>query len=385
MRGARVVACAVLLVAASAYASVEAHGAFSPRQRAGLARIVRSTMLGSYYQGMIVGVWTPRGRYVRAFGSGDVARRRPLRITDRFKIGSITKTFTASIVLQLAQERKLSLDDPLSKWKPTIRNAEGITVRQLLNHTSGLPNYAPSLASQFTRNPFRHFTRAQIINPALQQPYTPNGIYNYSNINYFLLGEIAQMVTKKPIATLYRNRILRRFRLRHTAFVPGSTLPTPFAHGYQYGPGGGRVDVTHWATWYGWAAGSIVSTLGDLKRWARIVATGKGLLSPAMQQQRLTFVPTPIPGISYGLGIFQYGVFLGHDGEVYGYDSTMMYSPKLKSTIVLLGTTDPGNGAPVWSQQASTLEVFPEIVAAAFPNLVKPPRVHHVARGVRTR
>jgi D-alanyl-D-alanine carboxypeptidase len=385
MRTARIILCAALLAVAAAYWSGDGRAAFSPRQKAGIARLVRSTMLGSYHPGMVVGIWAPgRGTYVRAFGTANAARGRRLRVTDRFKIGSITKTFTASIVLQLAQEGKLSLDDPLSKWKPSIRSAAGITVRQLLNHTSGLPNYAPSLDRQVRRNPFRRLTHAQIIDPALRQPYTPNGIFNYSNINYFLLGEIAQMVTKKPLATLLRRRIFRRFRLRHTAFVPGSVLPSPFAHGYQF-PGGHRIDVTRWPTWYGWAAGSIVSTLGDLKRWARIVATGRGLLSPAMQQQRLTFVPTGATGIGYGLGIFQYGAFLGHDGAVYGYDSTMLYSPTLRSTFVLLGTSEPDNGAPVWSQGVTTLALFPELVAAVYPNLEKPSHVHHVARGVRTR
>jgi D-alanyl-D-alanine carboxypeptidase len=139
---------------------------------------------------------------------------------------------------------------------------------------------------------------------------------------------------------LIDRRILAPLELRQTVYAAGSILPSPAAHGYAI-VNGQHIDTTHWDL--AWADGdaAMVSTLSDLRRYGQALATGDGLLTPQTQRQRLQFVPTTTPGLSSGLGIFRYASFLGHSGDLLGYNSVMVYSPSLHTTMIVLGTTSP--------------------------------------------
>jgi D-alanyl-D-alanine carboxypeptidase len=271
-----------------------------------------------------------------------VSTNTPLSVDDSFRIASNTKTFTATVILQLVQQGKLSLTEPLSKYEPQIPHASQITIRELLNHTSGLRTNSPKIVHQFVQHPTTPISPQQVIaaDVALPPLSPPGKAFHYSDTGYAILGEIAQKVTGVPIGTLIERQVLNPVGLHHTAYPPGGTMPSPFAHGYFIRMGQ-KVDTSGWDFSYTSSAGSMTSTIGDLKVWAAADATGHGILSPAMQQQRLMTVPSTTPSIAYGLGIFKAGSFLGHDGAVQGYDSIVLNSPTQNVTLVVLGTTSP--------------------------------------------
>lgn len=320
-------------------------------------------MGANYAPGVVVGMWFHgRGTWVRAFGTSRMSKR--LHVGDVFRLGSITKSFTGTVVLQLVQEGKLSLGQPLSDFFPSVPNAGSITIRNLLNHTSGIPDTPNSIQGQLIRNPHRRFVPDQLIAESVLQPYTPFGIYSYSNTNYLLLGRIVEMVTHHSLSYELTHRVLRPLHLTHTSFQPNTTPKHHFAHGYAF-VHGRWTDVSTWTTSYGWAAASMLSSVPDLKRYAFALATGRGLLSPAMQAQRLTFVPTGIPATNAGLGIFQFGAFLGHDGGIVGYNTVALYAPSLKATLVILMETTPELLPPPGSIDVNQLVLADALVQVA--------------------
>jgi D-alanyl-D-alanine carboxypeptidase len=280
---------------------------------------------------------------------------------DVLRVGSITKTFTATVILQLAQQGKLSLNDALSKYEPQIPHASGITIRELLNHTSGLVH--GGTGNSYFQHPQQSPSAQQVIANAVAKPLLspPGKAYHYSDVGYLLLGEVAQKVTGTDIGTLIQRQILTPLGLHHTVYAPGTSIPSPAAHGYVTQKGK-QSDTVNWDYAFGGSAGSMASTLSDLEIWAPALATGKGILSPAMQQQRLSGMVnvTGAPGVTYGLGVFEVGGFLGHDGEVPGYNSVVLYSPQKQETAIVLGNTSPIINIP----QQPNLESFPNMLTA---------------------
>jgi D-alanyl-D-alanine carboxypeptidase len=295
------------------------------------------------------------GCWTDASGFANIADRVPLSPGSEFPIESITETFTATVILQLVQEGKLSLSDSIGKWVPYVQNANIITIKNLLNMTSGIYD-EPDAAfeQQLLASPSQPVTPEQLIKAAVAHgPAGPPGTVYYSNTNYFILGLIAQDVTGQPIQRLITDRILRPLRLAGTS-VPDSAaqLAASLVHGYQV-VAGKETDVTSEYALFGpklgGAAGAMVSTLGDLERWARALGTGE-LLTPALQQQRISFPagpavsfsPLPDTGVStilpgrYGLGLGSFGGLLGHNGGTTGYQADVFYLPSRNATIVLL-------------------------------------------------
>lgn len=331
---------------------------FSPAVQANLRQAVNGFVGTGKFPGMVVGISSPQGSFLYATGYSDLATHAPLQTNQVFRIGSITKTFTATVVLQLAQQGKLSLSDPLSKYEPQIPNASKITIRELLNMTSGIRHGDSPLPN--AKNPQKSLTPQQVIANTTSHPllFAPGTKYSYSDTGYLILGEVATKVTGTDIGTLIQRQILQPLGLHHTVYDPSSPLPSPTAHGYRY-VHGQTLDTTNWNEGWAAAAGAMASTVGDLERWAPALATGKGILNQSMQQQRLQMVNTGV-GASYGLGILQYLASFGHDGEVMGYNGTVLYSPQAKTAIVALGNTSPILNVP----QQQTLESLPYVVLA---------------------
>jgi D-alanyl-D-alanine carboxypeptidase len=345
-----------------------------------VAAIVRKT-----YQipGMAVAVTVPgEGCWVSATGLANTARHLPLTLDDAFPIGSITKTFTATVILQLVQRGKLSLSAPVSRWVPYVRHARQITVGMLLQMTSGIENEPGGrLFKQMVSDPGRAWTPQQVVRLAVAAgPAGPPGRFSYSNTNYIILGMIAQAVTGQPIRELITTRILRPLHLRRTSFGTAAVVQ-------GYGVGHGRVtDITpeydsRAAISVAGAAYGMTSTVGDLQVWARALATGS-LLSAAAQGQRLHLIPAsglgsfrPLPGTAgpatirqrYGLGVAAVGRWLGHDGSVTGgYTADMFYLPAARATIVVLVN---GRNLPF---EAAEGEAVSDAAAASIAQIVVP-------------
>ncbi|WP_200308753.1 serine hydrolase domain-containing protein [Streptomyces adelaidensis] len=321
--------------------------------------------------GVVVGLWMPgKGCYVRATGVADTETRRPMT-TDQFvRIGSETKTFTATALLKLVDDGRVGLDDPISAYIDGVPNGDRITLRHLAGMRSGLFPYSadPGFAEALLSDPSRSFTPRELLAYGFKHRNTfkPGEKFQYSNTNFVLLGLVIEKVSGHRLADFIDNRVLRPAHLRHTLFPKGAEFPEPHPRGYTNQTLSGEVeDATNWNPSWAWAAGAIISDLHDLRRWAKVVATGT-LLSPETQKERLKTLPTGFPGTSYGLGIFESGGWIGHNGSIPGYQTVTVYLPSKKATLVLMLNTD----IPHEGQEPSSL------FARAITEIVTPKNVY---------
>src|SRR3712207_3807180 len=205
-----------------------------------------------------------------ATGASQLRPRRALRPTDRFRVGSVTKTFVATVVLQLAGEGRLSLDDPVDRWLPgLVPDGSGVTVRQLLNHTSGLYDYEDdqSVFTPYLEGDFAFaYTPQQLIAVSNAHPvnFPPGAGWSYSNTNYILAGLIIEAVTGASLESELQRRLFTPLRLRRTSYDAARTMKGRYAHGYYRLPSGKRVDVSGMNLSWAGAAGAIVSTMQDV-------------------------------------------------------------------------------------------------------------------------
>jgi D-alanyl-D-alanine carboxypeptidase len=370
-RGGKTAALVSAAVMALAVSAPFRASAYTPAQVTRFQEAIHKALLLGEYPGLLVGVWGPHGNtFVKGYGTAREGV--PIRAGDHFRIGSITKTMTATVVLRLVEEGKLSLNEPLSTWYPGILHAPEITLRQLLNHTSLIPDNAPETVESLLRVPSQVFDPAEVIGAALTQEFAKPPWY-YSDVNYVLLGQIIRKVTRLSVARALQRYVLAPLHLRQTSLDPGPVVPLPAANGFRKVKGE-TVNVSHWTTSYDTAAGAVVSTLGDLHRWARALAAGT-LLSKKLQQERLEWVQTGKPGLEYGLGIARfYGNLIGHDGAVFGYESMMVYAPTLRTTIVVLGTTCPlVNDPPGETYTVAIAEAIAKILEGSTGAALPPP------------
>jgi D-alanyl-D-alanine carboxypeptidase len=334
--------------AAAAQVGGEAEPAYAAELRARL----EATMQQNGIPGAVVGVWSPQvGDWEAALGTADLASSAPMRLDDHMRIGSIAKTMTGTIVLQLVDEGKLGLDQPLSDFRPDVPGAGTITIRQLLNMTSGLFDYGddPALHRALDEHPQQPWTAEQLVEIGLQhRPYfAPGQGWHYSNTNYAVLGLIAEQLTGTPLQQLFQERLFGPLGMSQSLYpdLASSALPAPSAHGYLYGslsdveagmPAQAQSlrDVTDYSPSFGGAAGAVISTLDDLHRWAPALANGT-LLEPTTQAERLTWVDLA-PGLQYGLGIQNANGMLGHNGAIPGFQSYLGYDPDHALTVVVL-------------------------------------------------
>jgi len=301
--------------------------------------------------GAIVYVNDPgQGSWSTALGMGNLATREPMQVTNYMRVGSIAKTFTATIILQLVDQHKLRLDDPVSKYQPHVPNGAHITIRELLILSSGLFTYDSDEGYEQAAlaNPYKAWQPAELLAIAFTHPqvFAPGKGYLYDNTNYILLGLIMQQLTHLPAAQAWQHYIFGPLGMHQTSLPPptSSSIPDPHTQGYMYGLDftgtGPLLNVTDWNPSWGWTAGGAISTLHDLQIWAKALATGQ-LLSAATQQQRLSswnntglfWLGKPF---RYGLGVIDFAGFLGHSGDLFGFNSWMAYQPQTGATIIVL-------------------------------------------------
>ena len=330
---------------------------FSPQQEAQLLKTVLDALEKGGIPGAVVGIWAPdQGTWVEAFGQADLAEHKSMTVDHKFRIGSITKTATAAIVLQLAGEGVIDLDQTIEKYDTKydlkIPNAKEITIRQLLNHTSGLFSYTddPALEAVSYANLLLYWTPQELIKYAVSHRDTapPDKEFHYSNTGYALLGLIIEEETKHRLEEEVDRRIVKALGLKNTSFPTLPNTTEPHADGYMsnadllrlsFNLRGNKtaelVDVTAFNPSWAWAAGAMVSNVNDLKVYAKAIGTGS-LVGKKMHAEQMKMMPV-ISGsdVKYGLGLAENKGWLGHRGEVPGYDVSMYYLPELDATFVV--------------------------------------------------
>ncbi|MEV5969924.1 serine hydrolase domain-containing protein [Streptomyces sp. NPDC051921] len=261
---------------------------------------------------------------------------------DRFRVGSITKTFTSTVLLQLQAEGRLDLDDPVEKWLPGVVSGNGhdgrkITVRQLLNHTSGIYSYTEDPAFQervfgtgFLQHRYDTWTPQQLVAVAMahEPDFAPGKGWNYSNTNFVLAGMVVESVTGRPYGKAVENRIIKPLKLRATS-VPGtdSRMPKPNSRAWSKlsrEVGGPTYDVTELNPSIAGAAGEMVSDANDLQTFYRALLKGRLLPAAEMKEMTDTVQISPdLPGVGYGLGLMRQKLSCGkevwgHGGGIHG-------------------------------------------------------------------
>jgi D-alanyl-D-alanine carboxypeptidase len=273
-----------------------------------------------------------------ASGLANLRTQRPIRPGDRYKIASLTKTFVASVALQLVGERRLRWGDSVERWLPgLVPNGDNITIRQLLQHTSGLFDYVedPRVFEPYLQGDLDFVWRPrQLVAIATEHPprFAPGTSWSYTNTGYVLLGLIIEKATGTSLRQQLKARIFGPLHLRHTSFpITNPRIAGPHAHGYLLGagPGGAPLDVTGLSPSWAWATGNIVSTVQDVARFYRALLRGR-LLPPRLLRAMRTTVDTG-QGFRYGLGLAAVplpcgGTVWGHQGGLAGYDNWALAS-----------------------------------------------------------
>ncbi|MES5820909.1 serine hydrolase domain-containing protein [Streptomyces sp. RG80] len=266
-------------------------------------------------------------------GTAAMNTSKPMPRDGRFRIGSATKTLTATVVLQLVGEGRMSLDDTVDRWLPGVVRGNGndgrrITVRQLLQHTSGIPDVGSKIsalnsADGYRAERFRTYTPEELVGLAMQQPHS-DAAWSYSNTNYILAAMIIHKVTGRSWAQEVRDRIIRPLDLRDTS-TPGlfPFILGPHAQGYAVFGTDTGIDVTVLNSSMAVGSGSVISSVHDMNRFYAALLGGR-LLAPKQLDEMTTTQDAPGLGVKYGLGLAEIplpcgGSYFGHRGELLGY------------------------------------------------------------------
>jgi D-alanyl-D-alanine carboxypeptidase len=284
--------------------------------------------------------------YEKAKGVSNVESKLPMNKDMRFRIGSLTKTFTATVLLQLVDEKKITLDESIEKYFPNVPNAKNITVRMLGDMTSGLYNYSESKAfgDSMLANPKRKWKPEELIDVSLKNKiyFEPGKGWHYSNTNTTMLGLIIEKITGNTLPAEIKKRITDKLGLKQTDFAEVPELSGSYPRGYGEDDATWvypLVDVTtkydpSWA----WAAGAMVSTVEDLKVYLKALTEGK-LTSKEMHAERLKW-GLDKPEAKYGFGIFEIGNgYYGHNGSYPGFHNISVHSPITNITAIIFYNT----------------------------------------------
>ncbi|PPG30109.1 serine hydrolase [Pseudoclavibacter sp. RFBG4] len=306
------------------------------------------------YPGVLASVTDSEGRTSNlALGQGDIATGDAPPVDGEVRIGSNTKMFVSTIVLQLADEGQLALDEPIDTYLPGLITGDGvdgtkISVRQLLQHTAGLPEYADKIAADAFGAQETYISPRAMLDVAFERPaaFAPGERWGYSNTNYLVLGLMIEAVTKRALATQIDERIVAPLGLEHTYLpAPGERqLRGEHPRGYHAETAGDLRDISELDPAFGWAAGALVSTPSELNTFMRALLDGR-ILSAAALAEMQTTVPAGdelTPGAAYGLGLQRYplscgGVAWGHGGDIPGTQTRNAIGPD--GTAVTIAVT----------------------------------------------
>lgn len=321
---------------------------------------IEATMATLLVPGAVILVRTPQEEYVEAFGTRVLGDDVPVTTGDFFRIGSITKTMTGTVLLQLVDEGLIALDDPLSRYRPDVPNSDNMQVSQLLDMSTGLHNYSSvfALNQVMDGNPARVWDPEELVAIGLAEPvyFPPGEGFFYSNTNLVLAGLIAEQLTGQSLSVLFAERLFQPLGLTEILLpeITDASLPDPHPNGYWYGTNVSTIatsvlsaddqaaaaagdlaptESTDLNPSWGWAAGAGIATAGDLAQYVEALVTG-AYLSPELQTTRLESL-TPIGAAAYGLALAKFGSMIGHEGSVPGYQSFMGHDTDTGTTLIV--------------------------------------------------
>jgi D-alanyl-D-alanine carboxypeptidase len=354
--------------AATSRGTVSDSPALKPISQGALQALVDSTARELLVPGAVVLLRTPQHEFVARYGTTQLGTMNRPGVDTYFRIASNTKTMTAAVILQLAQEGLLSLSDPIAKYVPHVPNGDNITIAELLEMRSGLYNYsnAPELSAAIDRDHAKIWTTDELLRIAFARPpnFPPRTKYEYCNTNYVLLGLVAERVGNKPLALSMEERLFRPLGMQQTLLPAGNvnTMPEPYSHGYLYGsssvalvgtpPYSSEVkaaaqagsllptDYTDVSPSSALAPGGVISTANDLATWIQALVGGRVLNAEYQARWRDSLQPEGKPdGQEYGYGIIRIrwggNEMLFHGGETVGYQSFIGDDPTNKVTLVI--------------------------------------------------
>ncbi|MDQ4214858.1 serine hydrolase domain-containing protein [Microbacterium capsulatum] len=326
-------------------------------------------------KGAVVAVQSPKGLFLKAYGIADPATGAPMTTDVYQRVGSITKPFTGTLTMQLVADGRIGLDDPISKYVDGVPNGDKVTIRMLADMTSAVTSYTKDDGWQkiFFSEPTKVWTPDELLKAGLSlkpQDFAPGTAFDYSNTNTILLGKVIEKVTGKSYQDVLAEKITTPLGMTHTIFPGGSAaFPDPHAQGFTLQGGHGTPDnpanATDWNPSWGWSAGELISSAQDLLRFGRAEATGAGLLPAKLQTERLTsfreFAGAGTGG--YGIGWGCQNGWVGHTGELPGYNTSMFYSTKDDTTVIVLSNSD----IPTGKCEARTLTDNPTDLPCSSP------------------
>jgi D-alanyl-D-alanine carboxypeptidase len=341
-----------------------------PIDQAALQTMIDTTARELLIPGALVLLRTPQGEFTVNYGTTLLGANNPPRADTHFRIASNTKTMTAAVIVLLAQEGKLSFNDPVSKYVPDVPNGDNITISELLKMRSGLYNYTndPIISKTIDTDPAKVWTPAELLAIAFAHPpnFQPGKEYEYNNTNYALLGLAAEKVDGKPLAQVMQDRLFGPQNMQQTELPPSTvnTIPEPYSHGYLYGSSSVALtgeppyspevqvaaragtllpkdytDVNHSNAA---AAGGVISTANDLATWIKVLVGGK-VFNADYQRRWFDSLqpedPSKPKGQKYGYGIAQLSwgpnTIYFHGGETPGYNSKISYDPANDMTLIV--------------------------------------------------
>lgn len=291
--------------------------------------------------GVFLALYVPgKAPYVKSVGYADLRAKAPFQLGDKFRVGSNTKTFVVTVLLQLVDEGRVHLDDPLSTFAlgVTIPNAKNITLRELCEMRSGLfEAYNTPQFDKMNITPQTKIAPQRLVRWAVAQKplFAPGSRYNYSNTNYLILGLVIQALTHDTVGNQIRKRLLKPMALRGTSYPDGPSMPTPYSHGYglnaQKNWEDVSVDIPPAVTG---AAGAMISTVPDMARWVKSYVRGT-MNGKRTQRERLRCIPiAPGSDLRFGLGIGCGGGWYGYTGGLPGYHTAAYYLPSQDITLI---------------------------------------------------
>ena len=326
---------------ASKYAASLKRGKSRVAERRDLKAILQE-LVDAGYPGALAAKTDKDGNTVGATaGKGNLATGEAPPLDGEVRIGSNTKTFVAVVIMKMVEEGKVKLDEPVETYLPGLIKGQGvdgkkITVRQLLQHTSGLPEYIDESAVDYfgTRNDY--VSPRDLLDTALARPaqFAPGAKFAYTNTNYIVLGLLAERVGKRPIAEQIEAKIVKPLGLKHT-YMPGpgeKTLRGKHPRGYHTRDNkpGKLEDITDLNPSMAWTAGAMVSTPSELNKFAQSIHDGTLLRQSSIAEMKKS-VSVPEIGGEYGLGIYSQklscGVAWGHNGGIPGYATSVLVGP----------------------------------------------------------
>ncbi|WP_371384039.1 serine hydrolase domain-containing protein [Rhodococcus sp. GXMU-t2271] len=305
------------------------------------------------FPGVVARVITADYEWTGSSGTAGPDSTEPPTAADHTRIGSITKTFTVTAILQLMQDGKLSLDDPIGKYVPGLPNGDTATLRQLADMTSGIPSYTfdENFQNQLFGDPTKPWTPEQLLDIVRGDPpnFAPGEKWEYSNSNLIALGLVVEQVSGQSLGDYITERITEPIGMSETSFPDNADIPSPHLDGIteQGQPEGQTTDATNWDPSWAWAAGAMISTLDDLQIWAKAIGTGEGLYDQQTQDVRMSSflygLPPNTATAAYGLGLGDADGWLSHTGELPGFNTYFGYNQDTRDIILVAVNSDIPN------------------------------------------